>query len=475
MSVRLVGYVRVSRVAGREGERFISPDAQREAIERSASRHRVVEWFTDLDQSGGKLQRPSLEEALSYIEAGNADGLAVAYLSRLSRSVVDFFHIVRRLENAEAELLIADLGLDTSTAAGKLTRTMLAAIAEFELDTVRERWSTAKARAVSRGAFVASTPPGYDRDTSGRLVPNSDAPHVREAFLMRARGAPLSLIADYLNDAGVKPRKTARWAPQAVPGLLRVRAYLGETASGEFVNRQAHEALVSRPEWEAAQPAANIKRAGGRYLLTGLARCAACGYSMKPTGHKAGDTYSCRKNHGGGVCPLPAHVRVELLDEYVQTMFLDHARAVSARAVANGGEQAKAQQHLQTAEAELAAYRDEALVTVIGRDAYLEGLEHRQTAVERAAREVAALQPIPTIGRAELPDRWPTLETNHRRELLAAAIDLVAVGRQASRGQPLGERVRVYWKGTGPDNLSRSGRPSALAPIPLDLPTDSGL
>jgi site-specific DNA recombinase len=473
--MRLAGYVRVSRVAGREGERFISPDTQRENIEHIAGKHTVAGWFTDLDQSGGKLERPQLEAALAFIESGQADGLAVAYLSRLSRSVVDLFHIVRRLEAAGADLLIADLGLDTSTPAGKLTRTMLAAIAEFELDTHKERWRDVKARAVKRGAFVASTPVGYDRDPSGRLVPNADAPHIREAFLLRAKGAPLSRVADYLNTQGVKPRKASQWASHAIPALLKVRAYIGESASGETVNRQAHEALVSRQDWEAAQPSANIQRTGGKYLLTGLARCSGCGRSMKPTVHKNGDTYSCRKHHGGGVCPSPAHVKVALLDEYVQAMFLQHAQAVSARAVADSGEQAEAQRRLEEAEAELHAYRDETIMSVIGKDAYLEGLQHRQDKVDEAAREISVLQPLPVIGRAELADRWPTLKTEHRRELLTATIDAVAVGKQASRAQPLGERVRVFWRGTGPENLSRSGRASSLAPIPLDLPADTRL
>jgi hypothetical protein len=36
VAVRLVGYVRVSRVAGREGDSFISPAVQRERIEAQA-------------------------------------------------------------------------------------------------------------------------------------------------------------------------------------------------------------------------------------------------------------------------------------------------------------------------------------------------------------------------------------------------------------------------------------------------------
>lgn len=36
-NLQLIGYIRVSRAAGREGESFISPDVQRERIEQHAS------------------------------------------------------------------------------------------------------------------------------------------------------------------------------------------------------------------------------------------------------------------------------------------------------------------------------------------------------------------------------------------------------------------------------------------------------
>jgi len=54
--VKLIGYVRVSRVAGREGERFISPDVQRERIEKQAAAggHTLVDWFES------SRRRPSL-------------------------------------------------------------------------------------------------------------------------------------------------------------------------------------------------------------------------------------------------------------------------------------------------------------------------------------------------------------------------------------------------------------------------------
>lgn len=477
--MRLAGYIRVSRVGGRTGERFISPDVQRENIDRiaHAGGHVVVDYWTDLDQSGGRLERPALQDALAAVERGDADGIAVAYLSRLSRSVVDFFHVVRRLEQAGGELLVGDLGLDTSTAAGRLVRNLLAVLAQWELEQARERWDVARARAIGRGASVSSTPVGYDRTPEGRLAANADAQAIRDVFELRAAGASLGEAAAFLNERGVKPTKAARWAPQNVAALFKVRAYVGEARSGEYVNRDAHEQVVPASVWDAVQPGGHVVKPGAAYLLTGLARCASCGYSLKTRGHKTGATYSCRRQHGGGTCPAPAHVRVELLDEHVQAVFLEAVRdGFLARAHADQ-DTAAAREQLAAAEAELAAYRDTAAVAVIGADAFLEGLQHRQQAVDEAVRELAAHAgpAIPTIGAKQLADTWPSLSVEQRRVLLGAAIDVVAVGRRESRLAGLGERVRVFWRGEGPDDLPRSGRVGHIRPIPLELPADAGM
>lgn len=63
--MQLDGYIRVSRVGGRSGESFISPEVQREQIERFAALRgvQIGAWHEDLDQTGGKLTRPRRGDA----------------------------------------------------------------------------------------------------------------------------------------------------------------------------------------------------------------------------------------------------------------------------------------------------------------------------------------------------------------------------------------------------------------------------
>jgi hypothetical protein len=66
-TLNLYGYVRVSRVNGREGDSFISPTVQRERITAYArSQGYTVNFLPDeLDQSGGKADRPIFMQRLS--------------------------------------------------------------------------------------------------------------------------------------------------------------------------------------------------------------------------------------------------------------------------------------------------------------------------------------------------------------------------------------------------------------------------
>src|ERR1017187_169820 len=189
-AVRLDAYVRVSRVLGREGESFQSPEQQRAAIESwAASRGvEILEWFTDLDQSGGTLKRPSLDAILARIRSGQSGGLAVARLDRLSRAGVgDALKLIEDIAEHGGPGAALDLGLDPSTPFGEFGLTIMLALARMERRRLMDSWDTSKANAVARGVHIGPTPVGYLFDEGGSLslVP-ATAPLVVRAFQLAA-------------------------------------------------------------------------------------------------------------------------------------------------------------------------------------------------------------------------------------------------------------------------------------------------
>lgn len=167
---RAIGIVRVSRVAGREGESFASPGEQRERLEAACERDglQLVRVEEELDVSGGTplARRTGLRSAIEAVEAGEAKVVVAAYFDRLVRSLAVQAEVVRRVEAAGGSVLALDVGQVTEGTAGQwLSGTMLGAVAEYQRRTTAERSREAQRRAVARGAApLANIPPGYRRD-----------------------------------------------------------------------------------------------------------------------------------------------------------------------------------------------------------------------------------------------------------------------------------------------------------------------
>ena len=105
--------------------------------------------FTDIGQSGRKASRPEFDKCLEYLREG--DALVVVELSRLGRSTKNLIELAETLRTRGIEMVILNLGIDTSTPSGKLVYTMLAAVAEMEADLVRERTNDGLKAARARG------------------------------------------------------------------------------------------------------------------------------------------------------------------------------------------------------------------------------------------------------------------------------------------------------------------------------------
>lgn len=133
----LVGYARVST-------RDQHPEAQLDALTAAG----CEKTFTD-QASGTLARRPALDDALSYLRAG--DTLVVTKLDRLGRSVANLKQVSDDLQSRDVALKALSQGIDTATPGGRLFFHMLAAIAEFEHDLIVERTVDGLAAARARG------------------------------------------------------------------------------------------------------------------------------------------------------------------------------------------------------------------------------------------------------------------------------------------------------------------------------------
>ena len=149
----VVGYIRVS--TSEQADSGAGLEAQRAAISAEAERRgwELVHVFEDAGASGKSLNgRSGLQRALEAVEAGRAEGLVVAKLDRLSRSLLDFAALMERARKRGWNLIALDLGVDTSTPAGEMMASVLATFAQFERRLIGQR--TKDALAVKRAQGV---------------------------------------------------------------------------------------------------------------------------------------------------------------------------------------------------------------------------------------------------------------------------------------------------------------------------------
>src|SRR5262245_34891132 len=107
--------------------------------------------FVDHGVSGSRDRRPQLDALLQGARRREIDAIAITKLDRLARSTRHLLTVAAELEALHVDLVVLDQSIDTSTPSGRLLFTMLAGIAEFERDLIRERTLAGLCAARKRG------------------------------------------------------------------------------------------------------------------------------------------------------------------------------------------------------------------------------------------------------------------------------------------------------------------------------------
>ncbi|HEY3969800.1 MAG TPA: recombinase family protein [Solirubrobacteraceae bacterium] len=398
------GYIRVSRVAGREGESFQSPDVQREAIEGFAKAKgldvRINE--SELDVTGSKLKRPILNSILARIKAGKSDGIMVATVDRLSRAGLgDAIKLVEGIIDAGGKVSFVELDIDPSTKEGEFMLNTWLGMAHMLWRGYQEKWETSRTNAVKRGVLVGPTPIGFVKTGKGaRLELGSDVDQVREFFdVSGADGLEAALAfgrRTWPTRVNTKGEVVDRhWSATVARRMLANRVYLGEIRSGDIVEHFEDLRIVNQIAFDFAQHPTNGRVVNGDYPLSGIARCAACGGPL--VGHLGGRVGKKKRSYRctGRGCTERPHVDADKLD----WLALDAARTAPHKAM-SGDEVFQFSKAIMLASAEVDAWVKEVSIGDIGAAMWKEGLEARQAALAARQSEFDAARET----RGSLPD-----------------------------------------------------------------------
>lgn len=219
--MKIVGYIRVSTED--QAEVGVSLDAQRKKLEQYAELYdlELVAIIEDAGASAKTLNRPGLQQALAALDGGEAEGLLIAKLDRLTRDVRDMGDLLEGYFASKFNLLCVAEQIDTRTASGRLMLNLLTSVAQWERETIGERTSAALRHKQSQGEHVGSPALGYDMK-DGELVENAEEAAVVERIQeLRAEGLTYQQIADTLTAEGLRTKRGGGWYPATVRNYVK--------------------------------------------------------------------------------------------------------------------------------------------------------------------------------------------------------------------------------------------------------------
>jgi DNA invertase Pin-like site-specific DNA recombinase len=107
--------------------------------------------FVDRGVSGAKDRRPALDALLKDAKRRRFDALVCWRLDRLGRNLRHLVTLLEDLQHCGVAFVSLGEGIDCTTPAGKLQLHILAALAEFERERIRERVMAGVDRARTQG------------------------------------------------------------------------------------------------------------------------------------------------------------------------------------------------------------------------------------------------------------------------------------------------------------------------------------
>lgn len=172
---KLIGYARVSTRA---------QDTDRQQTDLLAAGVRRDDLYIDHGVSGSRASRPQFDLALDSLIEG--DTLVITTLDRLGRSTQNMLAFAEALRARGAGLRVLNLGggdVDTSSPMGSMLFTIMAALAQMELEIKRERVTDSVKKCRDAGLDLGGRP---------RRITDSQ---IRNAIRLVESGEPTAAVA----------------------------------------------------------------------------------------------------------------------------------------------------------------------------------------------------------------------------------------------------------------------------------------